>query len=314
MNALTYPKITGACWRPTLTILGVCLLLVPGAITSFAQTAAPMPAQAPNATADAASQSSEADQIAELRAEIAKLQVAQQTGGHKKSTTKSGMKMGTPTSAGTVMIDDKDEMGMAPGRKAMPSRSMGMKDNGGEMEGMPPGDRMPAGKAPEMRMEEGEMGSMPPAPADAMGMCCMGKKSGMSGGGQAGMSGASSAMPGQPGASHLYHIGSNGFFLNHPQHITLTSDQRMTLNRLKEKAMLDRATTQRRMEQGEQELYALTGADQPDASKMQAKVDEIEKMRADERMSTIRAVGEASNVLTPEQRQALTGTMAAGKR
>ena len=125
------------------------------------------------------------------------------------------------------------------------------------------------------------------------------------------MSGPSSAMPAQPGASHLYHIGSTGFFLNHPQHITLSQDQRMTLNRLKEKAMLERASVQRRIDQGEQELYTLTGADQPDSSTIQAKVSELEKLRGDQRMSFIRAIGEAANVLTHDQHLALMGTMAA---
>ena len=121
-------------------------------------------------------------------------------------------------------------------------------------------------------------------------------------------------MPAQPGASHLYHIGSTGFFLNHPQHITLNQDQRLTLNRLKEKAMLERASIQRRIDQGEQELYALTGSDQPDTSTIQAKVAEIEKLRGDQRMSFIRAVGEATNVLTHDQHLALMGTMAPTKK
>ena len=134
---------------------------------------------------------------------------------------------------------------------------MGMKDDQGEMGGM----------------SGGEKPSMSTAPADAMGMCCMGEMGGMSGGASGGMSGGaapagggmagmnapSSAMPGQPGASHLYHMGSTGFFLNHSQHITLTADQRFALNRLKEKAMLDRASEQRKIDQGEQELYTPDG-------------------------------------------------------
>jgi len=133
-------------------------------------------------------------------------------------------------------------------------------------------------------------------------------------GGMPGMNAPMSAMPAQPGASHLYHIGSTGFFLNHVQHITLTQDQTMTLNRIKEKAMLDRASMQRQVDQAEQDLYALTGADQPDASKMQAKIAGIEKLRGDQRMNFIRAVGEASKVLTHEQHLVLVGTMASSKK
>ena len=88
----------------------------------------------------------------------------------------------------------------------------------------------------------------------------------------------------------------------------------MTLNRLKEKAMLERASAQRRIDQNEQELYALTGADQPDTSKIQVKIGEIEKLRGDERMNFIRTVGEATNVLSHEQHLALMGTMAVASK
>ena len=83
----------------------------------------------------------------------------------------------------------------------------------------------------------------------------------------------------------------------------------MTLNRLKAKAIRERASTQRRIDQEEKDLFLLTESDQPDGSKIQAKVSEIEKLRADERMNFIRALGEATNVLTHEQHQAVMGTM-----
>jgi Spy/CpxP family protein refolding chaperone len=197
-----------------------------------------------------------------------------------------------------------------------------------------------------------KMGNMAPAPAaaapaKAMGMCCMGEMGmppsggagmtstapaagmpgmsgaagmpGMSGAsGMAGMNGPSSATPGQPGSSHMLHMGSTGFFLNHSQHITLTADQKSRLNRLKEKTMLDQASEQRKIDQGEQELYTLTGADQPDNTSIQAKIGEVEKLRGEQRMNFIKAVGEASKVLTPDQHQALMmgnmGAMPAGKK
>lgn len=286
MRSLTLLNTIGARSLKS-AILGSCVLLFSGGMASVAWAS---PETAPqHATANAADQNQQLmDQIAELRAQIARLQAAQ-TGPNRGSTMKPGMPMGATTSPGKGM-------------------GMGMPDDQGEMGGM-------------------SGGAQGGAPAAAMGMCCMGE-TGMSGGGRggmgggamkpgggmAGMSGPSSAMPGQPGGSHLYHIGSTGFFLNHPQHITLTQDQRITLNRLKEKAMLARASTQRRIDQAEQELYMLTGADQPDTSKIQAAVTEIEKLRADERMKFIQAVGEATNVLTHEQHLALMGTMAAGKK
>ena len=78
--------------------------------------------------------------------------------------------------------------------------------------------------------------------------------------------------------------------------------------------MLGQASEQRKIDQAEQELYTLTGADQLDSSKIQAKIGEIEKRRTEQRMNFIQAVGEASNVLTHDQHQALMGTMAARKK
>ncbi|OYW73809.1 MAG: hypothetical protein B7Z37_20170 [Verrucomicrobia bacterium 12-59-8] len=114
-------------------------------------------------------------------------------------------------------------------------------------------------------------------------------------------------MPGFPGASHLYHLGATGFFLDHPQHIALTTEQTAGLNKAKEQALLAKSTADRAKEQAEQELWMLTAADQPDAAKIEAKLAEIGKLTADERLAFIRAVGDASKLLTDAQRQSLTG-------
>ena len=74
--------------------------------------------------------------------------------------------------------------------------------------------------------------------------------------------------------------------------------------------MMERASEQRKIDQSEQDLYTLTGADQLDNAMVQAKIGEIEKLRSEQRMNFIRAVGEASNVLTHDQHLALMGTMA----
>ena len=308
MHSITPSKTFGAR-SFTPTIFGTCLFLVSVAIPSLAQTPSKTPP--PHSMTDTGDQNRLlADQIAELRAQIANLQAAQQGMPAKDPAMKPGMKMGAGKPMGMGMMGDKGKMG------GMPSPAGAMKDDQGKMGGM-------------AAMSGGAMPSSAPAPA--MGMCCMGEMGSMSGGSKppmagmggnaappagamAGMSNPASAMPAQPGASHLYHIGSTGFFLNHSQHITLTPDQTMTLNRIKEKTMLERASSQRHIDQGEQELYALTGADQPDNSKIQAKVAEIEKTRGDQRMNFIRAVSDASNVLTHEQHLALMGTMAANRK
>lgn len=195
-------------------------------------------------------------------------------------------------------------MGMGGGAAmppAAPMAGMGMMDMDDKME-MPP---------------MGGAGAMPPAPAapmsGGMGMMDMDKMemsgmmgmSPMSGGSPAAM--AQSALPGFPGASHLYHLGATGFFLDHPQHIALTLEQQAGLNQAKQQAAFAKSTADLAAAQAEQELWMLTAADQPDAAKIEAKIRENEKIRSDERLAFIRAVGEASKLLTDEQRKSLTG-------
>lgn len=168
----------------------------------------------------------------------------------------------------------------------------------GEMAGMGGGGAMPAG-APAGGMSGGGMGM------DQMEMAGMMGTGAMSSGAAGTM--PQSALPGFPGASHLYHIGATGFFLDHPQHIWLTTEQQAALNRAKEQALLAKSSTDRAIAQAEQELWMLTAADQPDAAKIQAKIREIETLRGDERLGFIRAVGDASKLLTDDQRKSLTG-------
>lgn len=126
-----------------------------------------------------------------------------------------------------------------------------------------------------------------------------------------------SSLPGSPGVSHIYHIGATGFFLNHSEQITLSTKQQAALNVVKQKALLSKFTAQRKIEEAEQELWELTGADEPDDAQIQATVQSIEKLRGEQRMALIQSVGEAAKVLTDEQRQMLLGTTkpvaAAGK-
>ena len=117
-----------------------------------------------------------------------------------------------------------------------------------------------------------------------------------------------SRLPGFPGASHLYHVGATGFFLDHPEHITLSTEQQTALNRIKEKALLERSSSERRIDDAEQEIWTLTAADSPDAGKIEARIRSTEKLRGDQRMAFIGAVGEAAKVLMPDQRSALLGT------
>ena len=121
--------------------------------------------------------------------------------------------------------------------------------------------------------------------------------------------GSSSNLPGFPGASHIYHIGADGFFVNHhPQHIKLSIEQQTKLNQTKEKALMSSASSEREVDAAEQKLFLLTASDQPDISKIEAQLRTIEKLRVQQRLDYIRAVGEAANILTADQRAILTGS------
>lgn len=117
-----------------------------------------------------------------------------------------------------------------------------------------------------------------------------------------------SALPGFPGASHLYHIGGTEFFLDHREHITLAPPQELAINQIKEQALLTQATLDRQVEQAEQELWVLTSSDQPEIQRIETKIRQIEKLKGDQRLDFFRAVGEAAQVLTEQQRQILLGT------
>ncbi len=207
--------------------------------------------------------------------------------GMKSSEGMMGSRLGTMQGPAPVESAQADQamgsMGM------MGGKGMGMMD--GMIGGMGMGGMSKGGGMGMMDMDMmGMMGQNPAGENMAMGGMAM-----------------PSALPGFPGASHLYHIGAAGFFLNHPQHITLTTEQQTQLNQRKEQSLLAQAQSQRKIDQAEQELWELTSADQPDATKIEAKVREIEKLRGDQRLAFIRSVGEAAKLLTPEQIKSLVG-------
>lgn len=194
----------------------------------------------------------------------------------------------------------------APMGGAAPGGGMGMMDMDDKMEmGGMGGGAMPAGAAPARGMSGGGgMGMMDMDKMEMAGM--MGMMGGM--GGKGGSSKAmSSALPGFPGASHLYHLGATGFFLDHPQHIALSTEQKMMLNQIKEQAALDKASADRSVQEAEQDLWTLTAADEPDNAQIEAKVVEIEKLKGDVRLRFISAVGDAAKILNEGQRLSLTG-------
>lgn len=262
-----------------------------------------------------------AKQLEELRAQIARLQAAidqQRQSAPPPSTMAMPTQPTQPPAAGM----DKMEMGkMGPGgmgmgmgnmdkqkMEKMPQGGMGMMDmHKGEMGMAPEGMKMPGCC---MMDDMGRMSTMPSGSGTTTGTMPSGGAMVMpgatAGSGAAGAQRSMSSLPGVPGASHLYHIGSTGFFLDQPM-LTLSSDQQSALNRIKERALLERGNAERRIEQAEQELWTLTGADQPDVAKVQAKAREIEQLRTNQRLGFIQAVGEATKLLTAEQRTHLLG-------
>ena len=191
-----------------------------------------------------------------------------------------------------MTLQQKHDGKMGSGMKSNP-----MKD----MMGKGMGKKVGMGMATMSGQRMSEMGMM-----NGKGMSGMAMMGQMKGIGQMQMP---SALPGFAGASHIYHIGATSFFLDHSQHITLTQEQQVKLNQIKEKVLLGQATFDRWISEAEQELWVLTSSDTPAAAKIETKIREIEKLRSDKRIAYIRAVGEAARVLTDEQRQTLVGNL-----
>lgn len=290
---------TGARWI-ALAIPGVMALAFTFPLVSDAQDKSGKPA-ASDASKDLALQ------LEELRAKVAKLEAALDKNHPGKPSGMSGMTtdkskgmgdkgmgmgdkgMGMPMGMGGMEGTDSDEM-----MQMMQMMGKMMQMMGGR-QGKGMGGMAGMGGKGGMSMEDDDM--------EMMGMMGMGN---MGGKGMGKMKMAA-ALPGFPGASHIYHIGATGFFLDHPEHITLTTKQQTTLNGFKQKALTAKASSKRKIDEAEQELWELTGSDQPDAAKIEAKVLAIEKLRSEQRMAFIRAIGEAAKVLSDEQRQVLLG-------
>jgi Spy/CpxP family protein refolding chaperone len=235
-------------------------------------------------------------QIAELQAKIKQLEAALPANSPQPTTS--------PAMPG---------MNMSP--KMTPAASMSMTPNSGTSGAMGMGDMnmgsMPKNPPNSAPMPGGGMGGMM---TGMMGMMNQMMGMGAMPPGSPGMAGSQpgtpqSALPGFPGVSHLYHIGSTGFFLDHAEHINLSTDQKAALSKIKEQALAAKTNADRQIEQAELEMATLTSADQPDGAKIETKVRDIEKLRTDERLAFIRAVGEAANLLTDDQRKILTGAM-----
>ena len=122
---------------------------------------------------------------------------------------------------------------------------------------------------------------------------------------------ALSRLPGFPGASHIYHIGASGFFLDHGALVDLSMEQRKQLAQVQEQSVLEQASFDRSIDQAEQERWVLTSAGEPEAASVEEKVRHIADLSAEQRLSFIRSVGEAAALLAEEQRRILVGDLGA---
>ena len=229
-------------------------------------------------------------------------QIVTLAGTVESAATKSKALELARATAGVRDVIDTLEVSTATGQS-----SLGGSSAAGQPQVGASGAAMPGMGAGMMDMHRGEMGMPPEGMMREMGVA-MGTSAPSSPAAASQMPSARplSAMPGMPGVSHLHHIGSTGFFLDQPQ-IQLSADQQSRVRQITERALLDRGNADRAIEQAEQELWALTGAG-TDASRVEAKIAEIERARTSQRIEFIRSVGEAIEVLTPEQRSALLGT------
>lgn len=250
--------------------------------------------------AHSVTQPSLADQLRKLQDKVARLEAALKQNHTGQSDPAGGMQGMSGMSSGSKMSMGGMKMG---GGMMKGKSSMGMQDKS-----MLAGKGMSGGMMSGMGMGGGLMKSM-----SGMGMMGGGMKGMGMMGQQPGMGSMSmpTALPGYPGASHIYHIGSTEFFLDHPQHITLSTEQQTKLNGIKEQSLLKQDEFNRGIEAAEQQLWKLTSSDEPDVSKIDASVRVIEKLRGDQRIAFIRSVGEAAGVLTAEQRKVLVGQLPA---
>lgn len=115
---------------------------------------------------------------------------------------------------------------------------------------------------------------------------------------------------GTEAAARLFHAGAKDFFLDHAEHLALKAEQQKKLNQIKEQALLDKASANRKNQEAEQQLWKSTASDQPNLAEIETTVREIEKLRADQRLAIIHSVGEAAKTLTDEQTKILLGTAA----
>ena len=243
----------------------------------------------------------------------------------KMDGDKSGMKPGGEDHAAmghgdTAKGSDKGAMKPGGDNHAAMEHDMKSQPQSGQMQPQPqtetsqPPAAQPQNESDHAAMGHGSMSqpataqsqptqapATPPTGGEAMqeGINAMGRVKDLAGSGK-----------GTEVVSRLFHAGAKDFFLDHAQHITMSAEQQKRLNQIKEQALLDKASANRKIQEAEQQLWKTTGADRPDVEEIEIKVRQVEQFRADQRIGFIRAVDQAAKVFTEEQTKILLGTAA----
>jgi Spy/CpxP family protein refolding chaperone len=116
--------------------------------------------------------------------------------------------------------------------------------------------------------------------------------------------------------AQAHHFSLARLALRHRQELALTSAQVDSLRKLGTDAQRDAIKRQADRRLAELDLRTLMMPDAADPAKamdmakVEAKVREIEKLRADERVARIRSLEQSRQVLTPEQREKLRALLA----
>lgn len=105
-----------------------------------------------------------------------------------------------------------------------------------------------------------------------------------------------------------------GYMLNHREELKLTPEQVKKLEDIRSDFERSARKNQDDLRAAEKSLDEMTRADSVDLKQAEAKVREVERLRADQRIARIRAVEHGKSVLSQEQRDRLRDMMGGGNR
>jgi Spy/CpxP family protein refolding chaperone len=102
--------------------------------------------------------------------------------------------------------------------------------------------------------------------------------------------------------------------LSHREELKLTPEQVKKLESLKSDFERDARKNQDDLRAAEKSLEELTRSDSVDLKQAEAKVREVERLRANQRIARIRVIEQGKSILSQEQRDRLRDMMGGGNR